>query len=973
MDSERRTVLRAVHVAVRAAKLELPAAPEAPAPAPENAPPEGNGPAGVPLCRDLGRRISIIMELAKPRSRIPLVLARLRQVPDPRAEEMVAVMEALRDRRLEDVRRLLCALGRAEFERLVRLWLQAERDLGRDVVRVLERVTQNVVALREEARREQEPRPREPVRVDQPPEQQRVHHDGSLIRTIVSAFRAAGAPARAARPPAVQVEIPAMPRSRPLRVERLADEAQRLDPPRALEALKYLFGFRRRWEIDADRVVAAYQSKSLAITAMLDAARIEPVGYLHLEKLVYEPLGPVLGELVQSVPLVPGETRRFTHTQWSITRSEYSKLVTEMAEKSAEQSLAETSELMQAARSEASREFGLAVATNVSGTYGTVNFSVSGNLNYSTSETQSRENSSRSAREITEKASSRSKEERKVEFKFQTEEGVTDVAYQEVTNSTPNPVTWAYHRIMTRWRIALYRYGVRLTYDLVIPDPAHGFLRDYIRLNALKALLSQDDSFSVTPDQITVENYGDLAAQYGGSIEAPPPAEIWVAATAVHNATATDRATDRTATLQLQIPTGYVFTGEATAWVQSVVYGGLGPSADSDLYAYEAQNRAKMAGVAERYDWTYSYWWNWPATNGRASITVRAQAARTDDAETQWRLRAWERLHDAHMATRERRRIEWRRETEEIQARLGTADALTLRQREREEITRAALAWLLGPQFQFEPPGSTGTDPATEFDPAMYSEEGTLKPGAEATFLPHADAIRFIHQAIEWENMLYSIYPYFWTDSDKWETKRGLQHPEFAHQTFLRSGAARVVLTIRPGFEDAFLSFVETLQVPGPNVAPHPYQAITSDLRARADTSYPFVPSADPIIGARPLLTAKQRKAWEDIQVLVTLVERYRAANAGALPPDIGAALDAHLGNGVAARPAVDPWGNAYVFTVPGAIFPYEIASLGADGAVGGDDENADISTAAPCSLIDVWHEHTPSPGLHVIPLALLA
>ena len=41
-----------------------------------------------------------------------------------------------------------------------------------------------------------------------------------------------------------------------------------------------------------------------------------------------------------------------------------------------------------------------------------------------------------------------------------------------------------------------------------------------------------------------------------------------------------------------------------------------------------------------------------------------------------------------------------------------------------------------------------------------------------------------------------------------------------------------------------------------------------------------------------------------------------------------------------------DPWGRRYELIVPGPEdHPYEIVSLGADGALGGEDENADISS----------------------------
>ncbi len=39
----------------------------------------------------------------------------------------------------------------------------------------------------------------------------------------------------------------------------------------------------------------------------------------------------------------------------------------------------------------------------------------------------------------------------------------------------------------------------------------------------------------------------------------------------------------------------------------------------------------------------------------------------------------------------------------------------------------------------------------------------------------------------------------------------------------------------------------------------------------------------------------------------------------------------------------VDPWGNAYVYVCPGIHLEYDIMSYGADGVIGGDDENKDI------------------------------
>lgn len=41
-----------------------------------------------------------------------------------------------------------------------------------------------------------------------------------------------------------------------------------------------------------------------------------------------------------------------------------------------------------------------------------------------------------------------------------------------------------------------------------------------------------------------------------------------------------------------------------------------------------------------------------------------------------------------------------------------------------------------------------------------------------------------------------------------------------------------------------------------------------------------------------------------------------------------------------------DPWGKPFVYRAPGQKGPFELVTLGADGAPGGSGENADISVA---------------------------
>src|SRR5204863_7787833 len=96
---------------------------------------------------------------------------------------------------------------------------------------------------------------------------------------------------------------------------------------------------------------------------------------------------------------------------------------------------------------------------------------------------------------------------------------------------------------------------------------------------------------------------------------------------------------------------------------------------------------------------------------------------------------------------------------------------------------------------------------------------------------------------------------------------------------------ARVVLTIRPGFEPSFTSLVETgafNSLPGP----HPYVTIAQEIQNFANTNYPGFPPANPEQNARPQLYLEQRRVWKEMQFIIQLLNAYKGVN-GAFPATI--------------------------------------------------------------------------------------
>lgn len=99
-------------------------------------------------------------------------------------------------------------------------------------------------------------------------------------------------------------------------------------------------------------------------------------------------------------------------------------------------------------------------------------------------------------------------------------------------------------------------------------------------------------------------------------------------------------------------------------------------------------------------------------------------------------------------------------------------------------------------------------------------------------------------------------------------------------------------------------------------------------------------------------------KARADIATLEQAMEMYRldnltyptggdGLNALASPPANAAASGRYRTGGYIKSLPTDPWGRPYQLAVPGRSGPFDIYSLGADGAPGGSDDNADIYGSA--------------------------
>ena len=141
-------------------------------------------------------------------------------------------------------------------------------------------------------------------------------------------------------------------------------------------------------------------------------------------------------------------------------------------------------------------------------------------------------------------------------------------------------------------------------------------------------------------------------------------------------------------------------------------------------------------------------------------------------------------------------------------------------------------------------------------------------------------------KAFEWVQMMHRFYPYYWGRKKNWAKVALLadDDPQFAE--FMKAGAARVVVSVRPGFELAVAHFLETGQIweggDPPAITSPTYLNIIDEIKERTGAE------GDENSARRPLGRANSHRAHQAAQPGYSArldQERTRRVGGGELTP----------------------------------------------------------------------------------------
>jgi hypothetical protein len=608
---------------------------------------------------------------------------------------------------------------------------------------------------------------------------------------------------------------------------------------------------------------ASDQATSALVAAFEQSVNISPVGYFHLERLDMIPADVERGELIGNAVLGPSETVTIFHKEWSTVEQDFQSIVTDSLENYSETGVTENSELSRSTESQSKHSSSLDLSAQASGKFPFVTVSTNSSIQLATSNQQSEKDSRNHSHQETRKASLRSKREHKITVGTISTVGREDTTSRTITNpSNSSGLRVDYYSLLRKWHVQLYRYDVRMTYDIVIPEPGAAMRVLYQKVEELNAKLAKpfsfraDDQHIIIPEELDPSIRSIYESRFGVALDTPPSMTKVGLVTDSHIPGDNPINSILPWSFGFDVPEGYQVVGAALdAVLGHFDYGDrmfkfLGGPDDllSNLPGRQGGNlhleMTWLHGYTGHIDLSYV-----TRKMDMIDVGITFTCGVLPGPMHEWQVASWNKLHQAALEEYNRNFQQIQAERDALNAQILAGDTLTLRRQENEEIMKAVMRWMFGPKFQVVPSQIVALAPApTEPGGLTSIDDPALLPGGDNAWndvLHYGEIIKFMHEAVEWENVTYFLYPYFWDVPANWEAAKRLSHPDPLRQAFLRAGSARVVLTIKPGFETAFATLMEQGAFGADLPSDHPYISIAQEVQDYAKTNYPGIPPAN--------------------------------------------------------------------------------------------------------------------------------
>lgn len=523
-------------------------------------------------------------------------------------------------------------------------------------------------------------------------------------------------------------------------------------------------------------------------------ADIQPAGIMDLLIVKQQLKGYEGAEVSHIANVLKGERKDRIHR--TRLETETITLTEREVETTTERSLETTDrfEIRRESETALQEETAVKGTASIKASYGpTVEFRASVEASWQRKSQEAERAASETARQVTQKASEKITERVLTRETRRLTREVEDTDQHTFDNTSGLAhVSGVYQWVTKVYEAQVFNYGPRTVFDIMIPEPA-ALLMEAFRTRRSAALeLEKPPAFDINPNQLDEDNYQTYVTLYGATDVKPPP-EPFVTESYDFNTGGEDKDQEFTNSTRIQIPDGYeairATVGQVVAvwdnWTVSVIMGQRSHqfrSGQSWVWSTaldEETGAIPFAMVTDRV--------------GDVAIALEVICEATDRAIDLWRAETHAKLIQAYRG----RLSEYEAKLAELEAEAPEEIVSGPSDRNRalmvDEIKRLAISTLTLQHYDRFDAVDTGPGnlPQINFDEA----------GPEGSY------VRFFEQALEWENISWVPYSYFWGRKATWLDKIVIEDDDTEFEAFLKAGYVRVQIPARPGFAEAMDHF----------------------------------------------------------------------------------------------------------------------------------------------------------------------
>ena len=582
-------------------------------------------------------------------------------------------------------------------------------------------------------------------------------------------------------------------------------------------------------------------------------------------------------EIAHIENIMPGEEKTRKHELKQTT--EQVTETTTLTEQTREKDLQTTDrhELQNEVNKVIDEKFSIKAGVNLSGRYGVVTVNTSLDTAFDRNQSESRSATSQVAQEIISKTVDKTFESVRELRRTTITEAVREFNLHSLKNlavngSTPKAISGVYCWVEKIHEVALRHYGTRLMVEFHIPEPGVSL---FSQAQASRISVPKPAPLAIGPLDIDPTNYLCIAKSYGAVGVEPPPAqfiEVGYTWRSEPDENANSEKSDDTIAAMIAVPDGYQpVSGHAS--LTSVPWSAV---STTDIYLYVVIGGREVIesyGYANDADWMIDQAAQWPdgvpvsmMSHGHwhktLTLHVTLRCERTAEAMTNWQLRTWEKVVEAH----ERLQQQYDRAVLEAAAQnaalfeISGASEEVNREVERNELKKWSIKIMRVESFEdalFDAVVKVGDQP--EIDPVVSDRQ---KP-----------VVSFFEEAFEWREMSYFLYPYFWGRRAAWNARLATTGTDYRHTAFLQAGAARVIVPVTPGYEERVLHYldsdpsdpeVERIESPAPGEIPadSANPQLWLDLIVEKNSDMALGSGTLTVIKANDLVTVNSDSRW---------------------------------------------------------------------------------------------------------------